>query len=29
MLASAKGGYISSLSLSTDKSGEHVLPPQR
>ncbi|WP_433781344.1 purine-cytosine permease family protein [Actinomycetospora sp. CA-101289] len=28
MLASAKGGYISSLSLSTDKSGEHVLPPQ-
>jgi purine-cytosine permease-like protein len=28
MLASAKGGYISSLSLSTDKSGEHVLPAQ-
>ena len=28
MLASAKGGYISSLSLSSDKSGEHVLPAQ-
>lgn len=28
MLASAKGGYISSLSRSTDKSGEHVLPAQ-
>ncbi|GLZ47498.1 hypothetical protein Acsp06_36830 [Actinomycetospora sp. NBRC 106375] len=29
MLASAKGGYISSLSLSADKTGEHVLPPQQ
>jgi purine-cytosine permease-like protein len=28
MLASAQGGYVSSLSLSTDRTGEHVLPPQ-
>ncbi|WP_020666293.1 purine-cytosine permease family protein [Amycolatopsis nigrescens] len=28
MVASAQGGYISSLSLSTDRTGTHVLPPQ-
>ncbi|MCX8555824.1 hypothetical protein OS121_12080 [Mycolicibacterium mucogenicum] len=28
MLASAEGGYICSLCLATDKTGEHVLPAQ-
>jgi purine-cytosine permease-like protein len=28
MLASAQGGYICSLCLATDKTGEHVLPAQ-
>lgn len=28
MLASAAGGYICSLCLATDKTGEHVLPAQ-
>ncbi|RUP35048.1 MAG: hypothetical protein EKK51_00390 [Mycolicibacterium sp.] len=28
MLASATGGYICSLCLATDKTGEHVLPAQ-
>ncbi|OKH82207.1 membrane protein [Mycobacterium sp. ST-F2] len=29
MLASAQGGYICSLCLATDKTGEHVLPAQK
>jgi len=29
MLASAEGGYICSLCLATDKTGEHVLPAQK
>ena len=29
VLASAQGGYICSLCLATDKTGEHVLPAQK